>query len=120
MLVLDGNRYGTRDRATFPYTQSQTDLNRTKQHWYSTGSGSDRAPCKEGVSMGAPGRYRSRYCTAACTNVACSDLDIRVVSFSSPSGEYTVSFHCPEGGSTKRIRLSMILSSPLAKCLVSR
>src|SRR6266536_981938 len=25
--------------------------------------------------MGAPGRYRSRYCTAACTNVACSDLD---------------------------------------------
>ncbi len=46
-------------------------LNRTKQHWYSTGSGSDRAPCKEGVSMGAPGRYRSRYCTAACTNVAC-------------------------------------------------
>ncbi len=50
-------------------------LNRTKQHWYSTGSGSDRAPCKEGVSMGAPGRYRSRYCTAACTNVACSDLD---------------------------------------------
>src|SRR6266498_5090789 len=76
MLVLDGNRYGTRDRATFPYTQSQTDLNRTKQHWYSTGSGSDRAPCKEGVSMGAPGRYRSRYCTAACTNVACSDLDL--------------------------------------------
>jgi hypothetical protein len=39
------------DRATFPYTQSQTDLNRTKQHWYGTGSGSDRAPT-------ATGRFR--------------------------------------------------------------
>ena len=27
-------------------------LTRTKQHWYSTGSGSDRAPCRVGVSIG--------------------------------------------------------------------
>src|SRR5262245_56112029 len=65
-------------------------LNRTRQHWYmrwySTGSGSDRAPTACGgtvpgaVATGrppkrtlrkAPGRYRSRY----CTNVAWPDLD---------------------------------------------
>src|SRR5262245_59520565 len=64
-------------------------LNQATQHWYSTGSGSDRAPFGECVSVGArslplpvlyhrmrwaPGRYRSRYCTTACTNVAWFDL----------------------------------------------
>src|SRR5262249_48892412 len=29
------------------------DLNQATQHWYSTGSGSDRAPFGEGVSVGA-------------------------------------------------------------------
>src|SRR2546422_602892 len=40
---------------------------------HGTGSGSDRAPSKA-PSPSAPGRYRSRYCTAACLNVAWFDL----------------------------------------------
>ncbi|MGI0035819.1 MAG: hypothetical protein ACRD98_08115, partial [Nitrososphaera sp.] len=48
-------------------------LDRTRQHWDSTGSGSDRVLSKR-LLRKAPGRYRSRYCTAACPNVSWFDL----------------------------------------------
>ncbi len=50
------------------------DLTRTKQHWYSTGSGSDRAPCIEGVSMGRPVAAAPGTVPNTCTNVPWFDL----------------------------------------------
>src|SRR6266545_5043340 len=54
-------------------------LNRARQHWhtrrYGTGSGSDRAPAERALRR-APGRYRSRYRTAACANVVWPDLEL--------------------------------------------
>src|SRR5262249_21674653 len=88
-----------------PHIELQTDLNRTRRHWYSTGSGSDRAPHRHWYSTGsgsdrAPHRHwystgsgsdraphrnahsaRRPVATApgtvpaACTNVAWFDLD---------------------------------------------
>jgi hypothetical protein len=50
----------------FPYTQSQNDLNGARRHWYSTGSGSDRAPVEEPSPQGA----RSLPLPALCRRVS--------------------------------------------------
>ncbi|MGH9755311.1 MAG: biotin/lipoyl-containing protein, partial [Blastocatellia bacterium] len=60
----------TRLQVEHPVTEMITRLN-----WYGTGSGSDLAPREESAPE-EPGRYRSLYRTGACSNVACSDLDL--------------------------------------------
>jgi acetyl/propionyl-CoA carboxylase alpha subunit len=60
----------TRLQVEHPVTEMITRLN-----WYGTGSGSGLAP-REESAPGEPGRYRSLYRTGACSNVACSDIDL--------------------------------------------
>jgi len=50
-------------------------LNRTRQHWYSTGSGSDRAPHRNAYSARRPVATAPGTVPTACTNVAWFDLD---------------------------------------------